>query len=86
MNGSSWVKYVHDAEVRRTESTDSSGAVRPFLIAPTPEHLRCRWKKSAFLEGGRGGNPKKGYKNGRITECGRYLELTKNDKKKGTSK
>lgn len=35
-NGTSWVTYVHDAEGRRTESADSSGVVRQFLVAPTP--------------------------------------------------
>ncbi len=35
-NGSSWVVYQHDAIGRRTKSTDSSGIVRQFIVAPTP--------------------------------------------------
>lgn len=36
-NGSIWVTYTHDANGRRTLSTNSAGVVRRFLVAPTPE-------------------------------------------------
>jgi RHS repeat-associated protein len=35
-NGSSWVTYSHDANGRRTVSTNSAGTVRRLLVAPTP--------------------------------------------------
>ncbi len=35
-NGSAWVKYQHDANGRRTISTNSAGTVRRLLVAPTP--------------------------------------------------
>lgn len=31
-----WVTYLHDANGRRTTSTNSAGTVRRFLVAPTP--------------------------------------------------
>ena len=33
---STWVRYVHDAAGRRTISTNSSGTIRHFLVAPAP--------------------------------------------------
>jgi RHS repeat-associated protein len=35
-NGTSWVTYAHDANGRRTVSTNSAGTVRRLLVAPTP--------------------------------------------------
>jgi len=35
-NGASWVIYGHDGNGRRTVSTNSSGTVRRFVVAPTP--------------------------------------------------
>ncbi len=35
-NGATWVSYVHDANGRRTISTNSAGTVRRWLVAPTP--------------------------------------------------
>jgi RHS repeat-associated protein len=35
-NGASWVTYRHDANGRRTVSTNSAGTVRRLLVAPTP--------------------------------------------------
>ena len=35
-NGATWVTYRHDANGRRTVSTNSAGTVRRLLVAPTP--------------------------------------------------
>jgi RHS repeat-associated protein len=35
-NGASWLTYRHDANGRRTVSTNSAGTVRRLLVAPTP--------------------------------------------------